>query len=299
MNIKIASIRIDGGTQARAEINQQVVGDYADHLRGGGKLPRITLFFDGAEYWLADGFHRYHAHKRIEALEIDAEVIDGDRRAAVLHSVGANVTHGLRRSNADKRKAVETLLADEEWGGWSNRKIAEKCAVSEALVRDARESICEKNADAAVRTVERGGKVYQQNTANIGKSGGCSRTTPAQSSDGGEVSLPKAVEQIAPEKPAKPKLEVIEGGKDQAELDALREENAELRESLADMARDLEAYTKNEEGEPAAVTEIKRLNDMLRTVESQRDDWMRQCAEMKKQIKRLEGQIAKSARAAA
>lgn len=40
------------------------------------------------------------------------------------HCLGANAHHGLRRTNADKRKAVETLLKDGEWAKWSNREIA-------------------------------------------------------------------------------------------------------------------------------------------------------------------------------
>ena len=39
-----------------------------------------------------------------------------------LHSVGANATHGLRRSNADKRRAVVLLLEDEEWSSGQTRR---------------------------------------------------------------------------------------------------------------------------------------------------------------------------------
>jgi hypothetical protein len=42
----------------------------------------------------------------------------------VLYTVGANATHGLRRSNADKRRAVSMLLDDPEWAQWSNLAIA-------------------------------------------------------------------------------------------------------------------------------------------------------------------------------
>ena len=31
--------------------------------------------------------------------------------------------HGLRRGNEDNRKAIMTLLRDEEWVKWSNRDI--------------------------------------------------------------------------------------------------------------------------------------------------------------------------------
>jgi hypothetical protein len=49
-----------------------------------------------------------------------------------------NAAHGLRRNNADKRRAVEVLLRDEEWGKWSNSEIARRCSVSDEFVRQER-----------------------------------------------------------------------------------------------------------------------------------------------------------------
>jgi len=43
------------------------------------------------------------------AVEIRLAPVD-----AVFNSVGANAEHGLRRTNADKRRAVLTLLNDDE-----------------------------------------------------------------------------------------------------------------------------------------------------------------------------------------
>lgn len=60
----------------------------------------------------------YHAYRAAGVDEVPAEVRTGTLRDAVLYSVGANAAHGLRRSNAGKRRAVETLLADAEWAAW-------------------------------------------------------------------------------------------------------------------------------------------------------------------------------------
>lgn len=132
--IDISRVRIDGGTQSRVKLNETAVAEYAEAMTEGVPLPAVTVFFDGSEYWLADGFHRYHGHKRIGALKIDAEVLNGTRRDAVLHSVGANAAHGLRRTNEDKRRAVETLLNDAEWSQWSDREIAKQCGVTHPFV---------------------------------------------------------------------------------------------------------------------------------------------------------------------
>lgn len=132
--LNLNAIRIDGGTQSRVEINNEAVSDYAEALKVGIEFPAIVVFHDGADHWLADGFHRYHAHKQAGKASILADVRDGTVRDAVLYSLGANCTHGLRRSNADKRKSVATLLADPEWAKWSDRKIAELCGVTHPFV---------------------------------------------------------------------------------------------------------------------------------------------------------------------
>ena len=137
--LHLDAIRIDGGTQCRAELDEGAVTDYAAAIRSGADFPSVVVFFDGKHYWLADGFHRYHAHKHAGAIEINADVRNGTKRDAVLFSVGANAVHGLRRSNADKRKAVETLLRDKEWSQWSDREIAKACGVTHPFVASIRE----------------------------------------------------------------------------------------------------------------------------------------------------------------
>ena len=60
------------------------------------------------------------------------------------------------------------VLKDKEWGQWSNREVARQCAVSEHMVRDARQTSAPKS-QIAKRKVERGGTVYEQDTTNIGR----------------------------------------------------------------------------------------------------------------------------------
>lgn len=165
--IAIDLIRIDGGTQIRVEFDETASDEYAEHLMNGGELPPVDVFFDGADYWLANGFHRLRAHRRAWREEISAEVRQGSRRDAVLFAVGSNAAHGLRRSNGDKRNAVETLLKDPEWAAWPLTKIAETCRVSVGFVHKLASFHGEK-IKSAERTVTRGGVTYTMNTANIG-----------------------------------------------------------------------------------------------------------------------------------
>ncbi len=140
-NLRLDQIRIDGGTQPRVSIDEDVVAEYAEKYSDGTDLKPVIVFFDGATYWLADGFHRYWANRKVENDYIFAFVHQGSQRDAILYSVGANADHGLRRTNADKRKAVQIMLEDEQWGQWSNREIARRCQVSEYLVRQFRDSL--------------------------------------------------------------------------------------------------------------------------------------------------------------
>lgn len=129
VEIPVLRVRTNGATQARATLDNAVVREYAEALQGGAVFPPIVVFYDGEDHWLADGFHRLKAHARIGATTISATVKSGTVRDARLYAVGANVDHGLRRTNADKRRAVETLLRDEEWSGWTDVAIAEKAGV--------------------------------------------------------------------------------------------------------------------------------------------------------------------------
>lgn len=132
--LNLSAIIIDKGTQSRAAISEDTVIDYAEAMQAGDTFPPIVVFFDGVEYYLADGFHRLHAAKRLHKASIQADVRTGTLRDAILYSLGANRDHGLRRSNADKRKCVQTLLEDFEWGELSVNEMARICGVSPQLV---------------------------------------------------------------------------------------------------------------------------------------------------------------------
>lgn len=149
----LSQIRTDGGTQPRAVIDDAVVQDYADAMREGAKFPAVVVFKDGQDHWLADGFHRVAAAKVARLTEIAADVRPGSRRDAVLYAMGANASHGVRRTNADKRRAVTTLLKDAEWAKWSDREIARRCGVSNAFVSGVRQEASPLTVNSDTRAV--------------------------------------------------------------------------------------------------------------------------------------------------
>jgi hypothetical protein len=135
--IALEKVRIDGGTQPRAAIDQEYVTELATALEDGVALPPVDVVADGATYWLVDGFHRYHAHRKCSFGHIAATVTPGTQADAQWLSYQANQqqdTVGLRRSNADKRRAVLAALSHPKGESMSDNAIAEHCGVSGAMV---------------------------------------------------------------------------------------------------------------------------------------------------------------------
>ena len=147
MKLEIKNIRLDKSMQPRAYMNEDIIAEYAEAIKDGAEFPPITVYFDSVYYWLADGYHRYFAHKSAAQTEIECDIVNGTRRDAILHSVGVNDKHGLRRTNDDKRKAIMTLLDDMEWSEWSDHKIAEICRVSHVTVGRVRKSLQKESPD--------------------------------------------------------------------------------------------------------------------------------------------------------
>lgn len=171
MELKISEIIINGGTQPRESCDQKRVEEYASEMREGVVFPPVDVFFDGKKYWLADGFHRRNARVLAGFDTISVTVHQGGVRDAILFSVSANASHGLRRTNEDKRRAVMRLLTDSEWGKWSDREIARQCAVSNRFVSDLRPLSVNSSQMPVERKVTRNGKTYTQDTSKIGRRG--------------------------------------------------------------------------------------------------------------------------------
>jgi hypothetical protein len=154
--VRIDTLSTDG--KARVALSEEAVVEYAEAMTASVQFPPIVVFDDGETLWLADGHHRVEAARRAGFTVLRAEEHEGGRRDALLYACGANATHGVRRTNADKRLAVTLMLRDEEWRQWSSREIARRCAVDEGLVRRVREELSADHPQIAPaeRRVRRG-----------------------------------------------------------------------------------------------------------------------------------------------
>jgi hypothetical protein len=139
--IEIDKIIIKDSIQQRAQLNQACIEDYADEVANGVKFPPLVVYDDGENLLLADGWHRYEAYRLSEVEEVEITIYKGTVRDAILHAAGANANHGLRRTNADKLKAVLTLLIDPDWGQWSDTEVARRCNVTQPFVSNKRNEL--------------------------------------------------------------------------------------------------------------------------------------------------------------
>ncbi len=173
--VELANLRLDGGTQPRERFDEDILKEYAEKMSvddrdmvidsQGQPWEPIVVYDDGDDLWLADGFHRVRAARTLDISSFQARIIIGSQRDAVKFSLSANARHGLRRTNADKRRAVERAIQDDEWGALSARAIADICSVSDFMVRQVRSSL-EEAGEVEVLTTRMGadGKVHDVST---------------------------------------------------------------------------------------------------------------------------------------
>ena len=149
--VAINLIRIVAESQSRATTDPRTVEEYAQAWRSDAEFPPVDLFVEGSVYYPGDGMHRILAAKLAGRAAILAYVYRGNEREAFLFGCASNHTHGLRRSNADKRHMVSRMLNDSEWVKWSDRRIAEQCGVSAQFVTNVRNELSTVDSSPARR----------------------------------------------------------------------------------------------------------------------------------------------------
>jgi len=255
MKIELSKIRIDGDTQSRVKLNDEWVGELTEKLlEGKVQLPPVKVYFDGKHYWLADGFHRYHANKKAGIKQVECDSTNGTKRDAKIYSWKANHDHGLPRTNEDRRAIVMEALKDIEYCERSDREIAEACEVSPMTVGRVRKSM---DLEKTTKRITKGGRVI-----DITKIGRVKKEEP----------------QAIPEDDKLKELAT--------EHKVISEENAKLKDMLA--VKTLPA-SEDAKIEVAATLEdlrkqVASLESQLRAVTSSRNDFQNKNAELIKQV---------------
>jgi hypothetical protein len=162
----LSEITLEPCLQPRSQIFDEWVTEYAEALERGDKFPPVEVYCDGSKNFLVDGYHRWHAHKKIGRADIAVNVTQGSMREARWASFAANKQHGHRRLSNDAKRVIEAILQDDEWSKYSQVIIAKHVGVSQQyvskVINDLQPS-CKSNH----QTTGRDGRTI--NTANIGK----------------------------------------------------------------------------------------------------------------------------------
>jgi hypothetical protein len=254
--ILLTKIRLDGGTQPRKELDETLVQHYTEEILEGQEFPPVDLHFDGKHYWLSDGFHRWHAHKRAGHKDITSNVIQGTKRDAFIASLKANAQHGKARTPDERRYVVQLALEDIELGDLSDTQIAQICLVSNMTVGRVRKALGLKKETS----VGKDGK--RRDTSNIGRK---------------PVAIPAAV----PEFEEEDKLNELA-----TEISAVSEENTKLKDMLAVRSLPVseEARAEVQETIESLREQVKELEAKVKSLTQSRDEFMAKNAEMLKQI---------------
>jgi len=172
--LSINLIRRDKSTQGRVGVDTETVEQYRE-VYTELPPPKVCKDDEGI-YWLYDGFATIEAFTLEGRKQIDCEVRKGSYEDARWLAAGANVDHdtaGRRRTNADKRRAVEVALSCPRSDEKSNGEIADHCRVSRDLVASVRAEIGD--------TVLLGGRVGSADPSLLSGGGAAAGTLAAAS----------------------------------------------------------------------------------------------------------------------
>jgi len=131
--LPLKDIRIDGKTQHR-KVDDEVVLRYTALMKDGVKFPPIEIIYDGKNYFMWDGFHRYFSHLKLNKKYIEANIEKGTQRDAIYLSFSANKDNAFPRQPGTAKEIIEKILKDKEWSKISPREIANHVGCTERYV---------------------------------------------------------------------------------------------------------------------------------------------------------------------
>ena len=268
----ISKLTVDPIMQARGSIDHDVVLEYAASMLEGCEFPAVSAVYDGERLWVWDGFHRIHASEEAGNDSIMVQFDHGTKRDAWMLSLGANSTHGLVRTREEKREAVRRAMADPQLASESDRALALICHVSRPFIADMRPKLLTKNAPDDDEGLPPGNVATPRDKPD---------TAPKNS---------RAVKPVATPTPT----HTNEAGEAVSEAESLRERNAMLVEEngrLMDrLALHASEATEDEklmmaEGLESLRAEVSNLTVSVRAANTSRDGYIKENAELKKQLK--------------
>lgn len=131
--VAVTDVTVDAALQSRVDVRPDVVDEYAEALDLGATFPPLRVCLVLGRMMLVDGYHRHAAYIRREVEVCKVEVVEScDMRRAAWIALGANADHGMRRTKADRERAITRALTD--YPDKSHRAIAQHVAVDHKTV---------------------------------------------------------------------------------------------------------------------------------------------------------------------
>lgn len=295
-----------------------------EDIRKHGQRDVATLY-DGM---VIDGWHRYQACLEI-GIPCRFEPFQGDDPAAFVISRNRHRRHLTETQRAAAVVAVHRWRPANEAGkpaasgkgdpghpsgkgrpgdpSATVRQMAVEAGVDQRTVQRAKQAHA-----AGLGEAMRDGKITAKAAAEVARV-----PEVAQQVAAGKVEPAAAVQAVraakpapkpaAPPAPAAPAPDDGDPGLSElraenerlrAEIVDLRGELNEARDAAADLAEQVESYDKATAGEAEAAKEMTRLKQQLRVVESQRDQYMTTCNELRRQVRMMQSKLAKLEKAA-
>lgn len=267
--LNLAVLRLDGDTQARLALSQEKVQEYAALMEDGEEFRPIDAFFDGSDYWLADGFHRYFATKANKKTAIAVTVHNGTLDDAQLFAFAANKGHGLPPSSADIRHCIVRMLAHPVWGGWSNAAIAKWVGTSKMTVGRVKAATSEPEESTEKKYVNKHGQEKTMKTEKIGR--------PAKPTEAPEPEVDDKTAELADT------------------INILAEENQKLKDAIAIGAWDATDIEKEDAQETITTLreQIRVMEIEVKTLRESRDMFQNRNAELMRTVKSLQAKLKK------
>lgn len=260
--LAIESLVIDKRYQSRVgKLDKDHVADLVSAYAGpdGDSIDAPRVFeITGKGYILTRGFHRVEALSQSGRKRIECEVKGGTIADALTDAAASNIGHGLKRTNADKRRSVEMIL--EAHPDWSDRQVAESAGVTHPFVSEMRQVVTVTTSNS--KTTEE----TQKRTGRDGKQHPASRN-----------GKPKPKNDVSPDKESGEKDDEEEDKKEndepETEVEKLRRESLEAVEKIAEFCYKLDTIAKELEDfreVPGAYSaHWQTARDQIRAVRSQ------------------------------
>jgi hypothetical protein len=134
-------IRTDDAIKPRLKLDQRWIEALAKAIRQDCKLPPVVCFYDGDNYWLADGLDRLEAAQLTEQETILVDIRQGSLQDAISYSKSSSQGNKEKRQIVDRFLGLLESMGKEEKEYWSHQNIGRYCCVTSAYVGQRRQQL--------------------------------------------------------------------------------------------------------------------------------------------------------------